>query len=1160
MAFCLPKGYRFTGYAIEFSRNLPRFGNGKQIVTNDQYEHGEVSTESVNSFGETNANFDFTDVAGTYKKNFPYGDQKYTISRTGKEDGSDMGNVLYFKLDAGDAGHYEYSFLEGYHWVSDGNTGRAAITLHSVELFFTAEADYSPMTPASSITSPVHAVNIPFQTSKVDYGNISSVTYNGEKRVSYGSANVKDMQANMVLYEEESVEDGTDFDGTTGKVVKFHDGGTITSEDQYFKLGSGDKDVEQIYYIETPTYVELSDPQKTKNPVGYRIVGAQFDYQPLTRVVMEEETKDYQTFSISASRNGTTYYLGADGNETTYYYYRGIWFIDENGFIRLASDPDTYLYHGSNDRAFASTTFDPSTATSTTAYKFSLENGQIVYKPTATAPTMYLRWYRSSGNNHYFRFGTRSNGDWYTPSLADEGSKSITAQIAKTVQDPFTLNVYTPDGSEVKSSSVAGGNVIIVDGYNNDAIKIGVSGKGLVRGTITMQALDPYIDRMSVVCSDKNPQHTDLKVNQTFTASDFSVSGGEFHFYLPDECINDQVQITFEDLWSAYADETYEGGSASHNSRFSYVKSAHYNAFGASNNNIYNDIDEAKSATPLERQKVETVGNRPFRFSNTSEFTGSNPDAEGYIKEYPFSLENYADDPNNGSFNNLTFTVKEEDQTATVYVFTTDETRYNISKATATQHRAYAYYKMIVHVQSATYTPQVEMRKIYKNTYYDEGTTKGVDKPFYGAIITAPDGEGRPGFASDVEVINVIQDAITAKKDSKNNDISDLKGTDQILYVDMSGLGGFYENSQYGMDTYKNSSLAKNALVFLPKGFSYDKDNFAYKMETGNLYRSANNIVLVDKQPFFSPYEIQVGDAYYATYTRQITNDDNGQVQNATVILPFTLRLENGLHTNSDGKCSFYVNKMVDGATMSLQDGSSIDHGTAFFEKLTDELTEANKPYMIKVEKTENTDEAGNGISFVATQYGSNIIPTPATGYESTIGTGMLHDGETATAYFNSATYTMTNKASFSGAKFDRAKSEDVYYFANNQYLDLHTLARSAGQYLKSYPFRGVYTYTRTGGTEGTYSKLMKWFDISYDTPNFFEVPTSLDEQTAEADLMVRAGNGVVTLSATRSQDVTINTLSGMSVKRIALEAGDTQTVSLPSGIYVINNVKIIVK
>ena len=217
IAFCLPKGYRFTGYTITFSRNI-NLGNGGG---------GQAS------FGETDSSFgNYTKGDSTYRSGLSYSAnaEKQTISRTSKGE-TDMENVLYFKLT--------------------NSNGRAFISLHHVELLFSAEADYTPLVAGVPVTN-VSAVDIPFSTSKVDYGSIENRYYNGVWRVSYQSSNIQDITANMTLYEAESVEDGTNaYDGTEGKMVKYGEG-SISSSGEYFKLGSGDAEKEQIYYIETP--------------------------------------------------------------------------------------------------------------------------------------------------------------------------------------------------------------------------------------------------------------------------------------------------------------------------------------------------------------------------------------------------------------------------------------------------------------------------------------------------------------------------------------------------------------------------------------------------------------------------------------------------------------------------------------------------------------------------------------------------------------------------------------------------------------------------------------------------------------------------------------------------------------------------------------------
>ena len=111
-------------------------------------------------------------------------------------------------------------------------------------------------------------------------------------------------------------------------------------------------------------------------------------------------------------------------------------------------------------------------------------------------------------------------------------------------------------------------------------------------------------------------------------------------------------------------------------------------------------------------------------------------------------------------------------------------------------------------------------------------------------------------------------------------------------------------------------------------------------------------------------------------------------------------------------------------------------------------------------------------------------------------------------------------------------------------------------RYLYIYPFRAVYSF------DGTVSNLVKsfnGFDIS------FEDPGDLDyiRDTAKAfvpDLMVRSGKGYIQITADNAQMVNVLSLNGTTYSRVMLNAGDSKTISLPAGVYVVNNVKIIVK
>ena len=1105
MNFALPKGYRFTGYEIVFSRNRSDFGNNGY--------RDNAYTGGTTLFGETDESFayksDYTQSV-TYNANATIDDGSTTITH---EDETGMGNMLYFKLTDNNTG-----------------TGRMVITFHSITLWFTPEEDYTPITSQTTIETPVSAVDIPFATGKVDYGSIERRYYNGQYRVSYSSANVVDMSANMVLYEAESVKDGTHFDGTTGKVVEYK-AGSIHNYQDYFKLGKENE--EQIYFLETPTYVTLPDADETKNPVGFRIVGAELEYQYGTALPASTVTKTH--YYITYTSGGTTYYLDETGHFVTGT--KTEWALDDNNYVHSGNVYLTYTSSG-----FISVTYSLSVGSSTSDNKIRMYNNYLYFYTQGILTTTYYYLQGTTNSSTTPTFSTSSSGraSWVT--------ETTTTEIPAFNPAPFKLHVYGKDGTpqqtiEVNSSDDNG--TIELTGLNNDAIKFGVEGIGFIKGTLTMQALDPYIDRMSVVCQDQDK--TAIRMTQTFTSNDFSVSGGEFYFYLPADCVGDKVKITYEDLWSHYADETYQGGSANHNSRFSFVKSEHYDAF--TNDNIYNNVEEAKAdmASVKERQIVETVGKAKFKFNNADEMNSTG----GTLTEYPFTQANYAAAPNNGEFYKMLYTVSADDQSQTAYVFTTDETRYNIAPTTAVQHRTYAYYEMIVHVQSSTYTPKVEMKRVYDSSCYEENGA-AVSKPFYGVIITAPFGtNNEAGFASDFEVEQAIDDVITLGRDSYGN--TDVpENTNQILYVDMSQLAGFYVNDQHELtiDEYKNQKLAKNALMFLPKGVTNTYDNFAY-MTDGNNFRAANNIILTDKTPFFSPYDIQVPSNNYATYKRLITASTEKAVKYATVMLPFTLNAENGLHTNdTEDGFQFNIRKMTDFDTPTTGSDGYDYYGDGYFNLIDETIAEANKPYMVEVVSQPENSE----YSFIAAQKGSAIKATPTVSDNNKIS---KIEGETVVVGGSS---TLTNYGTYSGVTIP--KQDYIFYFNRDKYVSSLNLTKYDEVYVQ--PFRAYYDYEEvSANTSG--SRMVRAFNILYDMEK--TAPDAIVSDDAGIidgigniqgkDFTITQGKGFLVVSANKDINVSIKGINGMNVLNAKMKAGEQRIVSVPTGVYMVNKTKI---
>jgi len=1082
ITIALPKGYRFTGYTFHISHDVSSFGQNNtafSLTTNTNV----FMTETNNDFS---GNKNRVTLAGS----------SAAVSEF-KRTGDDMGNVLYFTTSANSDGFY-------------------AVTFRYIELTFTADADASiSLLPGSQVSTGASLLEVPFNTGKVDLGQIQQGTYQGATRVSYQYNTVTDMPANMLLYEEESVKDGTGFDGTSGKVAYNQTGHSITTEGHYFKFAPDASKDKQVYFLETPVSAMMAG--NIENPVQFRITGATINYT----------NEASESFHITCEIDGTTYYLGTNGRFSTDVH--TVWQQDDAGHIHSGTDyiqgtnGDVNIVQSANNATIYSITDDGT-------IRYRRNNGSYRYLKAYPNYTWdYSAWdYVLS-----YYSGRITDSDEYTTATAEH--------ISSTSSDGATIYVYDKEGENPKEIKITKTDNYSIPDLNNDAIKFGVKGGdvALLNFTLKLQALNPYIDQMTVVMNDTD-HGKNLRMTQTFTADDFSVGGGTFRFYLPTDCQGDDISMTFEDLYSKYGDETYDHTTerGNSNSRYNFVKSQHNLTF--TNDNIYNAVAEAASTT-LEseriankqniRTQVGTVGNQAFRFNNADELATHS----GYMTEYPFTLERYANQTNPGrgqfiaaSFVDIDGTLDNPDR-ETFYVFTTDETRYNIAPTTATQHRFYAFYEMIVELVCENYDPIVKFEKIYDKTFYDNGSKDDATDAFYGAIVSAPDNIPN-ALASDVATFKAISEKLGTE-----NAPADLK---QILYLDMSKLNGVYhatasaEDAAYAINNFNElkAKLATNVLVFLPTNATATYDNFAYaqKGEVAGSFKSANNIILTDKNPFFSPYTIQVDAKNYATYTRKVTKKQYDPVQYATVIMPFTIKFDEGtpgMKTDADYGTLKFLQMNTEEATSD----DAYNYGpAAFFSLATGTQVEANTPYALEVVENKSAD------SFTLRQFGSNIVATPAaakSGNSLFSATDIISTGNLTDKNNVKSSYSFSHKGSFSGYQIPKT-SPKTFYFANNGF---YSSAELNGNYstVDLYPFRSVYEVLSGGSAKVGFLRLMEG-ENETNGINVFK------SESAEVDMNAPVYD--------------------MTGRMIAPAMRDLVGKQLPRGIYMVNGVKIIVK
>ena len=1082
MSFSLPKGFRFTGYRMVLLNDM----NGQS--------YGGFNLKAINKrMYETGPSFDYSRyLASTAMMDGNNSTEEYVIERTSKAE-TDMGNNLYF-----------------YFWRA--SNAYYGATIKSIELYFTAEAEFAaegvPGSPDEIIAEGVNMVGTEFTTGKLDLGVVKPNTKSGATYYSYDYQNVIDLTAKNWLYEEGAVTADKKLPETAGRgnIQVLRNDGQL-----YYALGNG------TYYIETPT--ETQNQNGKTIPLGFRITGAQIKAHYGTPAASSSITYDGKTGIISAGWLGTIYRLKTDGTWTT-----GTgaqWTQTKTGKLQSGNYYLSVQKSGSGNSVqyIANGTTDINEANGFTLS----DDGHVMYGELTLSKTSNDRARFMSEDGRHNNFAS-----WITVS-------SSTTNPAFTPSN-FKLEIYGTNKDNVEEmanlSSSNTNATLSVSGLNNDAVKFTISGlaegtKALITYNLTMEQLNPFVNTLDIVCHSNKAEG--LKITQQFTSNDFQVAGGEFIFYIPSDFVGEtnKCKFTFENLTSKYMDASY-GHATTGNARNYLVKSPYYNRYG--DGKQY----EATGNEPAD-DKVHTsmCGNAPYKYNNAADLEAAGATATAStLEEYPYTEARYLNQ--GGSFTE-DIEIRVNDPGKECYLMTGDETRYNIAPTTALEHRYYAYYLMDIQLLVKDYDAKCVLTELYKNTCY-EGNA---DKPMYGGRFEAYESghSGEPAHLIPGETAYLTVDMM--KKALVNALGEKSAQADQVLYLDYTNLYSVLVESKNSMAAIKGK-LNPNCLIFFPERTTYDEDNYVQMTKSGG-FRACKNIVITDKQPFFSPYRIAVPAENYASYTRKVTHPLNGKATLATLVLPFSIELSDGVHSN--GSCSFKLAQMVAEKCLDI-DNETGSVGTDFYGKAKFKTVDAarttpNTPYMVIVKKESTDDDT----SFEILQYGSDIYATP----DNMNKEDYTFVGETATGSIHSSTYNFTNYGSYAGKMLD--KTIGWFYFAQGKFYNSKNLS-SKYNHVYVLPFRAYYGYTLTG------AKDMAGFVVSFDEP------TSIDATpTIGGDgLRLEASRGSLTLSASRAMPVSIASAAGVIVWRACMERGSRQTVALPAGLYIVNGKKVIIR
>lgn len=1052
----------------------------------------------------------FKEMDGTFKNlkgssvTVSRGDKGKILQRTSLNN-TDMGNILYF-----------------YQEHTEG-MARVKVTSFVVTFECTDKFNESLHAGVTDLANPVSCIALPFQTHRTDLGKIEETTKEGYTSYKYDYKNVKDLSADFLLYDQKGVVNGTAVAGTTGD-------GAISSvyyNGQLTFVGLKNN----TYWLETPTDAITQNGKRT--PVGYRIVGARLLYANNAKSI------GFQKGENIYITDGNGKYMNYQNKQLKFTTTKVQWTYDENGKVSMKSSGNqkVYLLHKIKKNIWGEVT-SISLSTTTNADKASVYNTKGLNLFYGSVENAYLISYDASGNAVY-----------------DKDPKNnavvVNAKPKTTSTTGFTIKLYDKTGETAQQAKVDANNVegdLVLEKINNDAIKLQIEGleegqEAFVCFQVQLEALNPYIDKMDITCTQPSGEQA---LKKQYLADDFTIgTDGKVDFGVPSNFGTTGLKFAFDGLHSKSADETYPGGQVGEYSRYHFVKSEYYNLIGESLQD--HRTEAAKYDDCTKKIRVDVAGDKAFRCNNSDLFKAGTTGSETfYYEEYRYT--NAAYDTQGGQWKEMV--VNNGDGYVKRYIVVCDETRYNIAPTTTPRHAIYAYYSTDLKLTTVDYTPEITYTKVYD----DAVIPTGPDKNYYvGATLRLKDkttGSLLPegtGYAYTKQIIDQINADIAAHKD--NAPVNAPVDAKHILYFDASKVNSLLfssNNAAWGQLEDLKSKLGKNALIFLPTGVTDNHDNVASKSLSGDDFIAENNIVLEDQWPFFSPYDIRINAANEVSYKRFVANN-NDTKQWVSIVLPFTVAVNTeGQYINEDDKCDFTFFKMNTTNAFSKPNSSGeliFTDINAHFSPCTGvSTTQPNDAYIVRIDRAEMTEKEAK-LMFILRQRGSTIVKTPMSRtIQGTASSGTV-DGQSMD---------LIPQATFSGAEVDKAKG--IFYFNKDKFVS--SLALDISNTVKVLPFRSYYDCTGMG----TGKRNIRYINISLEPNN---TQTDIQEVTSKATnagFVFSSQAGQLTVKATKDLRVNVRNVSGQTIDVKALKAGESHSVKLPSGIYVVNGTKVMVR
>ena len=1038
----------------------------------------------------------FKEMDGTFTKE----KQKVVVGKNATN--VSMQRTSLNNTDMGNILYFYQGHTEGF--------ARVKVTSFVVTFECTDKFNESLHAGVTDLANPVSCIALPFQTHRTDLGEIEETTKGKYTSYKYNYQNVKDLSADFLLYDQAGVVGGKAVAGTAGD-------GAISSvyyNGQLTFVGLKNN----TYWLETPT--DAITQNGTRTPVGYRIVGAHLLY------ANNAQSIDFQKGDNIYITDGNGKYMNYQLKFTTT---KVQWTYDVDGKVSTKSGNKTYFLLHDTGSWWNSTV---SLATTTNRSKASVYNTKGLYLFYGSGENAYIISHNASGNAVYDK---------------DPKNNAVVVNANPTTETStgFTIKLFDKTGEAVAHQAQVDANHVegelVLAKINNDAIKLQIEGleegqEAFVCFQVQLEALNPYIDKMDITCTQPSGEQA---LKKQYLADDFTIgTDGKVDFGVPSNFGTTGLRFAFDGLHSKSADETYPAGQEGKYSRYHFVKSDYYEFIGE---NLQDHRSEAANYDYTKKVRVDVAGDKAFYCNNSDKFkAGTTGSDTFYYEEYRYS--NAAYNTQGGQWKDMV--VNNGDDYVKRYIVVCDETRYNIAPTTTPRHAFYAYYSTDLKLTTVDYKPEITYTKVYD----DAVIPTGPDKNYYvGATLRLRDKAGSllpegTGYAYTKQIIDQINTDIAAHKTNAPVDAN------HILYFDASKVNSLLfssNNAAWGQLEDLKSKLGMNALIFLPTGVTDNHDNVASKSLSGDDFIAENNIVLEDQWPFFSPYDIRINAANEVSYKRFVANN-NDTKKWVSIVMPFTVAInaETGQYTNEDDKCDFTFYQMNATNAFSKPNSSGdlifTDIDGHFSPYAGVSTTQPNDAYIVRIDRAEMTEKEAK-LMFILRQRGSTIVKTPM---------GRTIQGAASSGTVDGQNMDLIPQATFSGAEVD--KTQGIFYFNKDKFVSSRALEGVPTVYVL--PFRSYYDCTGTG------TRNIRYINISLEPNND---PTDIQEVTTDATnagFVFSSQAGQLTVKATKDLRVYVRNVSGQTIDVKALKAGESHSVKLPSGIYVVNGTKVMVR